>query len=112
MDQVEQWFSILQRKRFTYANFKSLDELEKQLKKFIEQWNEQAHGFKWDEKTRMKLEVFINKVKERTQMAQDAMKQANVAWTLCISWIPSVNYNYTRGRINLPENKNSLHKVV
>jgi transposase len=79
MDQVEQWFSILQRKRFTYANFKSLDELEKQLKKFIEQWNEQAHGFKWDEKTRMKLEVFINKVKERTQMAQDAIKQANVA---------------------------------
>jgi len=48
MNQVEQWFSILQRKRFTIADFGGLLELAHQLQIFVEQWNAKEHGFKWN----------------------------------------------------------------
>lgn len=47
MNQVEQWFSILQRKRLAAPNFADLDELETQLLAFISQWNQVAHPFNW-----------------------------------------------------------------
>jgi hypothetical protein len=47
MNQVEQWFSILQRKRLAAPNFADLDELETQLLAFISQWNQTAHPFNW-----------------------------------------------------------------
>jgi hypothetical protein len=47
MSQMEQWFSILQRKRFRIADFASLDDLRDKLYQFIEQWNSKARPFKW-----------------------------------------------------------------
>lgn len=47
MNQVEQWFSILQRKRFTIANFESIQDLAERITQFIVQWNEHAKPFKW-----------------------------------------------------------------
>ena len=47
MNQVEQWFSILQRKRLVAPNFKDLDDLEAKLTDFIAAWNREAHPFKW-----------------------------------------------------------------
>jgi hypothetical protein len=47
MNQVEQWFSILQRKRFGAPNFTDLADLEAKVLAFIEEWNETAHPFKW-----------------------------------------------------------------
>jgi len=47
MNQVEQWFSILQRKRMTAPNFADLAELEAKLLAFISEWNREAHPFKW-----------------------------------------------------------------
>lgn len=47
MNQVEQWFSILQRKRFTIANFESIQDLAERIAQFIIQWNEHAKPFKW-----------------------------------------------------------------
>lgn len=47
MNQVEQWFSILQRKRFGAPNFADLADLEAKVLAFIEEWNETAHPFKW-----------------------------------------------------------------
>jgi transposase len=47
MNQVEQWFSILQRKRFAGPNFANLAELEQKILDFISEWNEIAHPFKW-----------------------------------------------------------------
>lgn len=47
MNQIEQWFSILQRKRLTAPNFADLDALEERLLEFIEEWNESAHPFAW-----------------------------------------------------------------
>lgn len=47
MNQVEQWFSILQRKRLRATNFADLSDLESKLLAFIAQWNEAAQPFNW-----------------------------------------------------------------
>jgi hypothetical protein len=47
MNQVEQWFSILQRKRLVAPNFQDLADLEAKLVAFIAEWNAQAHPFNW-----------------------------------------------------------------
>ena len=47
MNQVEQWFSILQRKRLNIANFKNKQALAERLQAFIAEWNTHAHPFNW-----------------------------------------------------------------
>lgn len=47
MNQIEQWFSILQRKRLSAPNFRDLADLESKLHSFIAEWNEHAHPFRW-----------------------------------------------------------------
>ena len=47
MNQVEQWFSILQRKRLAAPNFQDLADLELKIEAFIKEWNEVAHPFNW-----------------------------------------------------------------
>ena len=47
MNQVEQWFSILQRKRLTAPNFQDLNDLTAKIESFINEWNKVAHPFKW-----------------------------------------------------------------
>lgn len=47
MNQIEQWFSILQRKRLTAPNFLNVDDLESKLHSFIAEWNKHAHPFNW-----------------------------------------------------------------
>lgn len=47
MNQIEQWFSILVRKRLRIADFESVEHLAERLCAFIAQWNEQAHAFCW-----------------------------------------------------------------
>lgn len=51
MNQVEQWFSILQRKRLRAPNFVDLDDLEAKILAFIDEWNESAHPFDWTAKS-------------------------------------------------------------
>lgn len=46
-NQVEQWFSILQRKRFRVADFESLDDLRAKTLAFIAEWNQRARPFNW-----------------------------------------------------------------
>ena len=55
MNQVEQWFSILQRKRLRIADFTSKDHLRAKLDQFICEWNEQAHPFHWSTKSVAKV---------------------------------------------------------
>jgi transposase len=55
MNQVEQWFSILQRKRLAIVDFASKAELAEKLQQFIRQWNEQAHPFNWTQKSVAKV---------------------------------------------------------
>lgn len=47
MNQVEQWFSILRRKRLVAPNFLDLQDLASKIENFIFEWNQIAHPFKW-----------------------------------------------------------------
>jgi transposase len=47
MNQVEQWFSILRRKRLRAPNFADLDDLAAKINQFVIEWNEIAHPFNW-----------------------------------------------------------------
>jgi hypothetical protein len=55
MNQVEQWFSILQRKRLAIADFKDKAHLAERLQAFVKEWNEQAHPFQWTKKSVAKV---------------------------------------------------------
>jgi hypothetical protein len=60
MNQVEQWFSILQRKRFAAPNFADVAELEQRVLAFIAEWNEVAHPFNW---TRASFDKVLAKIR-------------------------------------------------
>jgi transposase len=47
MNPVEQWFSILRRKRLRAPNFADVPALARALRQFIREWNEVAHPFRW-----------------------------------------------------------------
>jgi transposase len=66
MDQVEQWFGILQRKRFGIADFASKADLKEKILRFIEQWNRYAKPFKW---TRRSFDKVLAKAELRTLQA-------------------------------------------
>lgn len=55
MNQIEQWFSILQRKRLKISDFASKADLRQKVLAFIEQWNEHAHPFNWTTKSVAKI---------------------------------------------------------
>jgi transposase len=47
MNQVEQWFSILQRKALAVRDFDDLASLDAHICAFLEYWNTRAHPFRW-----------------------------------------------------------------
>jgi len=55
MNQVEQWFSILQRKRLQIADFADKKHLAQRLIAFVAEWNEYAHPFQWSTKSVAKV---------------------------------------------------------
>jgi transposase len=55
MNQVEQWFGILKRKRLPIADFADKERLAERLMAFIRQWNEVAHPFRWTSKSVAKV---------------------------------------------------------
>ncbi len=55
MNQVEQWFSIRQRKRLRIVDFDSKEHLRVKLEQFIREWNQQAHPFNWSTKSVAKV---------------------------------------------------------
>lgn len=63
MNQVEQWFGILQRKRFGIADFASKADLKDKVLQFIVQWNRYAKPFKW---TRRSFDKVLAKAEQRT----------------------------------------------
>ena len=66
MNQVEQWFSILRRKRLAAPNFADLAALENAVLRFIAEWNEIAHPFKWTSKS---FEKVLAKVASSSEAA-------------------------------------------
>jgi hypothetical protein len=65
MNQVEQWFSILQRKRLVAPNFADLEELESRLMAFIDEWNATAHPFRW---TKRSFDKILAKVDQAIEL--------------------------------------------
>jgi transposase len=55
MNQVEQWFSILQRKRLRIADFADKAALAERLMAFVAEWNAHAHPFNWSTKSVAKV---------------------------------------------------------
>ena len=55
MNQVEQWFSILQRKRLRIADFANKAHLAERLMALVAEWNEHAHPFQWSTKSVAKV---------------------------------------------------------
>lgn len=55
MNQVEQWFSILQRKRLRIADFADKSQLADRLMAFVALWNKRAHPFNWSTKSVAKV---------------------------------------------------------
>ena len=66
MNQIEQWFSILQRKRLTAPNFADLEALEERLLAFVEEWNDAAHPFAWTVKS---FDKVLSKIDAELAMA-------------------------------------------
>jgi transposase len=63
MNQVEQWFSILQRKRLAVVDFKDKAHLAERLLAFVKEWNEHARPFNWTKKS-------VNKVVAKCKVAK------------------------------------------
>ena len=55
MNQIGQWFSILQCKRLRIADFANKKHLAPQLLAFVAEWNERAHPFQWSTKSVVKV---------------------------------------------------------
>lgn len=55
MNQVEQWFSILPRKRLAIADCADKAELAERLQAYIREWHAIAHPFKWRTKSVAKV---------------------------------------------------------
>jgi transposase len=55
LNQVEQWFSIVQRKRLRIVDFAATAALAAKLAQFIAEWNEVAHPFNWITKSVAKV---------------------------------------------------------
>ena len=51
MNQFEQWFSVMQRKRMRAPNYADLSDLETKITAFVAEWNDIAHPFKWSPKS-------------------------------------------------------------
>jgi DDE superfamily endonuclease len=66
MNQVEQWFSILQRKRLRLADFADKADLAAKMLTFIDQYNEHAHPFNWNTKSVAKVMTWAER---RCQLA-------------------------------------------
>ena len=55
INQVEQWFSIFQRKRFKFADFPSKEAMNQAIMDYINEWNSHAHPFNWSTKSVVKV---------------------------------------------------------
>jgi len=72
MNQVEQWFSILQRKRLAIADLADKAHLAERLHAFVREWNEYAHPFHWTKKSVAKIMAKCEMTKPETHVATAA----------------------------------------
>ncbi len=73
MNQVEQWFSILRRKRLQCPNFADLNELTARIEQFIAEWNQTAEPFHW---TAASFEKILAKAEAELATARPKLVEA------------------------------------
>jgi transposase len=73
MNPVEQWFSILRRKRLRAPNFADVPALARALRQFIGEWNEIAHPFRW---TAQSFETILAKAEAAITNASVGLPEA------------------------------------
>jgi hypothetical protein len=73
MNQVEQWFSILQRKRLRIADFANKAELAERLQAYIREWNQVAHPFHWSSKSVAKVMAKCERTESPLEGRQSAV---------------------------------------
>lgn len=61
MNQVEQWFGVLQRKRLRLSDFASKADLSAAIGRFITESNDNAHPFRWDQRSAEKLRTWARR---------------------------------------------------
>lgn len=61
MNQMEQWFSILPRKRLRIVAFASKAEWAERLQAFVAEWNERAHPFQWGTQSAAKIMAYCDR---------------------------------------------------
>lgn len=61
MNQIEEWFSILQRKRLRFSDFASKAALAAAITSFIQQRNEAPHPFKWTAQSAAKVTTWAER---------------------------------------------------
>jgi hypothetical protein len=61
MNQIEQWFGILQRKRLRIVDFASKGELSERLQAFVAEWNARAHPFQWSTQSVAKIMAYCDR---------------------------------------------------
>jgi transposase len=72
MNQVEQWFGILQRKRLRIADFQDKAHLAERLHAFIAEWNQHAHPFRWSSSSIVKVLQKCDSPAPKPQLIQAA----------------------------------------
>jgi transposase len=72
MNQVEQWFSILQRKRLAIADFADKAHLAERLQAFVNEWNQRSHQFNWTKKSVTKIMAKCEISRNETSMPMAA----------------------------------------
>lgn len=72
MNQIEQWFSILARKRLRMPNFADLPALAGALTAFIHDWNAHCHPFRWTATSFEKVIAKVEQALERASQQQAA----------------------------------------
>lgn len=72
MNQVEQWFSILQRKRLAIVDFQDKAHLAERLQAFVKEWNEHAHPFQWTRRSVAKIVAKCEIAKSEPSLAMAA----------------------------------------
>jgi transposase len=72
MNQVEQWFSIVQRQRLAISDFADKGQLAERLHVFVKEWNEHAHPFNRTRKSVTKIMAKCELAKCETPTAMAA----------------------------------------
>jgi transposase len=73
MNPVEQWLSILRRKRLRAPNFADVPALARAVRQFITEWNQIAHPFRW---TARSFEKILAKAEAALPPADDRLAEA------------------------------------